>query len=213
MKKWCLLVVWMLIPVLLPAQDTLRRVYVGTDLLKNVWPLVGIYPDVRSAYTVEPFVSIQLRNPHQYLHVTPGFTKFSSREASSSVLSGRGYYLKVGVERRKRNFGVGLAGLVVAWQDEGTYRFVGSYFGDYIGRIPRQNRVAVGGEFFLSVLVLIKTRLAVRLQPRVTVLAPFTNHADRPDPPFVPGVGLVEGSRWKVSNGLSIQLIYRTSPN
>lgn len=204
----------MFLPAQVSAQDTVRRsVSIGIDLLKNAWPLATLYPEVRSAYTVEPTLIIPLHHPYRYLHITPGFTRFSAKETNSSVLSGQGYYLKVGLERRKRNFGVGLASLITFWQDEGFYRFKGSYFGDYSGRIPQQNHLAVGGEFFISSLIRVKKRLAIRLQPRLTLLAPFTDYNERPDPPFLPGVGLIEGDRWKLSSGFSVQLIYRTSSN
>jgi hypothetical protein len=213
MKKYYLFVACVLFSMSAPAQDTLRRgVYVGIDVLKNVWPLVGLYPDLRSAYSIEPSIIIPLGRSHRYLHITPGFARFSGNNPST-LLAGQGYYLKAGWERRKRKFGAGLAGLLVAWRDEGTYRFTGTYFGDHVGAIPKRNRVAVGSELFLSYLIPIKSRLAIRLQPRVTVLAPFTGYADRADPPYLPGVGLIEGSHWKVSNGFSLQLFYRTSSN
>ena len=213
MKKYCLFLACVLLSTSAPAQDTLRRgVYVGIDVLKNVWPLVGFYPDVRSAYILEPSVIISLRHPYQYLHITPGFARFTGKK-TATLLSGQGYYLKAGWERRKRKLGAGLSGLLIAWQDEGTYRFTGTYFGDHIGSIPTRNRIAVGGEFFLSYFIPIKSRLAIRLQSRVTVLAPFTGYADRADPPYLPGVGLIEGSHWKVSDGFSVQLFYRTSSN
>jgi hypothetical protein len=126
-------------------------VYVGIDVLKNVWPLFSLYPEVRSAYTIEPSVQIQLKRPDRYLHITPGFTGFSGESQKADIrgntLSGQGLYLKVGLEHRKRNFGVGYAALISGWKDQGTYRIKGSYFGDYNGIIPPKNRVAVGGEF------------------------------------------------------------------
>lgn len=213
MRYLCLLLFIVCLPNQLAAQDTLRRsVYAGLDVLKSVWPLVGVYPGIRSAYTVEPSVIVPLYNQRQYLHITPGFTSFKAKDGVD-IKSGKGYYLKVGLEQRKRNFGVGLAGLATVWQDEGTYRFNGAYFGDYIGLIPRRNRVAVGGEFFLNFYIPTTSRLVIRLQPRVTVVAPFTGYSERADPPYLPGVGLMEGSRWRASNGISLQLLYRTSPN
>lgn len=215
MKKWLLLCACWCFANATVAHDTTRRsVAVGFDLLKSVWPLVGLYPDLRSVYVIEPTVSVPLRQPFYWLHLTPGYTRFRERDypaINSSALSGQGYYLKVGVERRKRRFGVGGAGLLTAWRDEGTYRFVGTYFGDYVGIIPPKNHVAIGGEFFLSVVLPIKSRLYIRIQPRVSLLAPLTSQGERPGPAFLPGVGLSEGGRWRVSNGVSVQLFYRTS--
>lgn len=216
MKHRYLFLFMFFLPYQLLAQDTLgRTVYVGFDVLKNVWPLFSLYPEVRSAYTIEPSVQIQLKRPGRYLHINPGFTSFSGNHQTADIrgntLSGRGFYLKVGLEYRKRNFGVGYAGLVSGWRDQGTYRIKGSYFGDYSGIIPPKNRVAVGGEFFVSLFGHISKRLAIRFMPRVNILAPFTSYSERPDPPFLPGIGLFEGSRWRVSAGVSLQLFYLTS--
>ena len=215
MKKWILLCAYLCCINATIAQDTTRRsVYVGLDLFKSVWPLVGLYPYLRSVYVIEPTVSVPLRKPFYWLHLTPGYTRFRERDYTafnSSALSGQGYYLKVGIERRKRRFGVGGAGLLTAWQDEGTYRFRGTYFGDLVGTIPPKNHLAIGGEFFLSLIKPIKKRLIIRIQPRVSLLAPLTSQDERPGPAFLPGVGLSEGGRWRVSNGVSVQLFYRTS--
>jgi hypothetical protein len=196
-------------------QDTTRRsIDVGIDVLKSVWPLVGLYPDLRTAYTLEPIFIIPLNKPGRYVHITPGFTSFNTHPAVGSqsiTQSGHGYYIKVGHERRIRKLGIGAAMLLSAWQDEGTYHLKGSYFGDYAGITPRQNRLAIGSEFFIGEQIPVSKRFTLRIQFRVNIVAPFTSHNERPMPAYLPGVGLLTGGDWTFGEGLSVQLLYRTS--
>lgn len=197
------------------AQDSLRRpVYVGVDLLKNVWPLLSVYPDLRSVTVVEPTVLIQLNQPHHHVYVTPGFARFRESAApavSSAQLSGQGYFLRVGVEKRRRRIGFGGGSIVTTWRDRGMYRLKGSYFGDYVGIIPPKSHVAVGGEGFVVCWLPLGKRFATRLQYRGTVLAPYSGRGERPAPVYLPGVGLNSGNSWKASSSLSAQLLYRIS--
>ena len=197
-------------------QDTIKRnVDIGIDLLKSVWPLAGVYPDLRTAYTLEPTLMIQLNKSSKYIHITPGFTSFTAKPnigRDSSRQSGHGYYLKVGYEKREQRVGIGAAMLLSMWKDEETYRLHGSYFGDYTGIIPQQTRVAVGSEFFVGGLLPISQRFALRIQFRVSIIAPYTSHSDRFVPAYLPGVGLLAGSDWVISSGITLQLFFRAAP-
>ena len=190
-----------------------RPVYVGIDLFKNVWSKIIQYPELRSLYVLEPTVILPLRRSYHYLYVTPGFARFEERAASfvsGSQLSGRGYYLRVGVEKRRHRLSFGGGGILTRWQDQGSYWFKGSYFGDYVGVIAPKNHLAIGGELVSSMLLPLGKRFATRFQYRLTALTPYGNQDERPAPVYLPGIGLHVGNRWTLSHGFSAQLLYRT---
>ncbi|GAB4028512.1 hypothetical protein [Spirosoma gilvum] len=207
------------------AQDTAsRQIDIGIDLLKNVWPLIGSSTGIGSAIIVEPSIILPLNKPNRYLHITPGFSSFHSKSDISLqsngntqvrnnriTQSGYGYYLKLGHERRMHRIGIGAAALLSVWNEEGVYRFAGSYFGDYVGPIPQQTRIAIGSEVFMGSFLPLTNQLALRIQFRINLLAPYTSHDERPAPIYLPGVGPVAGTSWAFGEGISLQLFYRAS--